>query len=113
MDPHGQTLDNLKPQPGEPARFLQTVHSQTRRVGPYLLALLPGKELGTRMLVLGGQTSALASFLTSPAGLETMQAAWKQHGRPEHFEVVVIAEMEGDTLVKAGIGGFRTVSITR
>lgn len=107
MDSNGHLLTNTKPEAGEPKIYRQVNHSETRRVVPHLMALLPGKDGQTRVLVLSGQTTVLATFLTTPGGLEEVEKSWRQKGKPGFFEMVVLAEMEGDNLIKAHVASAR------
>ncbi len=113
VESNGESIVNSRPRPGEPARFARANHSPTRSVTPHLFAVLPGRGQSTRTLVLTGQTSALASYLMSPSGIDAIHADWMKLDRPDYVEVVVLAETEGDTLVKASLAGFRAVQPTR
>jgi hypothetical protein len=39
-------------------------------------------------------------LLTTPSGLELLERMRSNYGSPEYFEVVVRAEMDGDTVLK-------------
>ncbi|HYZ87432.1 MAG TPA: hypothetical protein VE621_23655 [Bryobacteraceae bacterium] len=97
--------------PGEPADFRARDLSPTRHVRPHLLALLPGKERGTNLLLLGGQYASATPFLTSPSGVDAIEEMWRKHNRPAHFEAVIMAETEGETVVKAHIVAFRAAAV--
>lgn len=112
LESSGTAVINRQPAAGEAPRLGEVWLSATRRRLPHLVTLLPGKEKGTRILLLGGRTAAPSSFLTSPAGLATMEAIWSRRGGPAFFEAVVMAELEGDSLVRADVTAFRPVRVT-
>jgi hypothetical protein len=89
------------PAPGEPQRIDNIVESPERSVWPGVIALLPGSNGHTRLLILASRhTSALVSFLTSTNGLDQLERLWKAKGSPAYFEVVVNAELSGRGLVR-------------
>jgi hypothetical protein len=108
----GDRVTNRAPREGEPGVYRLQHHSDSRQVRPTLLALYPGKAPGTRILLLGGHSPSLASFLTSPGGLEELDAEWEKHGRPEYFEMVVLAETEGHVPLRVTPAGFRPVVVS-
>ena len=48
----------------------------------------------------------MVSFLTSVNGQDQIDRIWKATGRPDYFELIVAAEMEGASLVS-----FRPVTL--
>ncbi len=107
----GTSVTNRAPRAGEPAVYQSQHHSDSRQVRPTLLALYPGKAPGTRILLLGGHSLSLASFLTSPGGLEALDAEWEKNGSPDYFEMVVLAETEGQVPLRVRPGSFRPVVV--
>jgi hypothetical protein len=109
----GASVANRAPRPGEPSQYDSQNHSESRQVRPALLALYPGKAPGTRILLLGGHSLSLASLLTSPSGLEAVDAVWEENGSPAYFEMVVMAEIEGQIPLRVRPAGFRPVPVNR
>jgi len=102
MEPFERAVSNRDPLPGEPSRLDEKiVESGHRSTQPGIIAVLPSKTPGFRLMVLQARhTSALVSFLTSSAGAEQMQKLWKQKGSPANFEVAVYSEMVDDHPIK-------------
>ena len=113
MEENGTGLINRQPAAGEPSMFRESTLSPTRRVRPHVVSLLPGKERGANILLLGGQDPTTTPWLTSPSGIEAMDRAWERAGKPAWFESVIMAETEGDTLVRGTVSAFRAVSLSR
>jgi hypothetical protein len=109
LDNRGNRIENLQPRTGEPQRFELMQISPTRRIRPQLVCVFPGKERGTKVILLAGESAAAAPFLMSPTGLEAMDVAWEDNGRPTFYEAVVMAETENDALVRARVAAFRSV----
>jgi hypothetical protein len=98
---HEQSVINKRPAAGEPARMDQVVESPARGTWLGVIAVLPGQSRQTQLLILASRhTAALVSFLTSVDGLAQLQNLWRLKGSPEYYEVVVAAEMDGETLVR-------------
>ncbi len=98
---HEQSVINKAPVADEAVRLDQVVESPVRGTWLGVIAVLPGQSGQTHLLVLASRhTAALVSFLTSMDGLSQLQKLWKQKGAPEYYEVVVAAEMDGETLVR-------------
>lgn len=75
-----------------------------------VVAVLPGHAAGTSlMLMMGMQTSAIATLLTSPQGLRDFTRWWKASGEPEHFEVVVRTIADGVRTQVAEVTAFRAI----
>ena len=97
LGPHEQFVEASNP----PAKFEEIVESPERSIWPGVIAVVPGQNRRTHLLVLAGRhTSALVSFLTSSNGLDQLDRIWKDNGSPEYYELVVNAEMSGRTLVR-------------
>jgi hypothetical protein len=96
MAPNEDYVQNLRPAPGEPAKFVRLVENGGRGIEPSVFAVLPGRNVRTRLLILQApHTSALIRFLTSSAGIASLYKMWKEHGSPRYYEAVVSVEMAG------------------
>jgi hypothetical protein len=90
------TVLNRRPLPGEPAQFRPVVQSAIRRTTPGIVAVLPGKAPGTRLLLIAGNfTYPLINALVTHAALQAVEGAWAKAGSPDFFEMVLNAEIEG------------------
>lgn len=94
-------VSNANPEPGEQARY-EVIHETSpyanphRQIEPSIIALLPGRTPGLKVLLLeAGNTGALVSLLTSAAGSHSVMEMWHKHGNPPFFEMVVQTETEG------------------
>lgn len=95
---HEDLVENQSPLPGEPKRILQVAESVDRMIWPGIIAELPGQNARSHLLIIGGRhTSALVSFLTSTDGLGQLEQIWLKNGAPEFYELVVNAEVNGDS----------------
>jgi len=73
-----------------------------RTIEPGLIAFLPGKDGRTELLILQSRrTAALVEMMTSATGAEMIEQLRKKKGNPRFFEVVVLAEMNGDHMIRA------------
>ncbi len=107
----GRTVTNRKPAPGEPQTWSERWISEDRLAMPGLIAILPGQGPGTQLMLFSAtRTAPLASFLISPAGAKAMDQVWVRNGSPAYFEVVVMTETSGNSLVKGTPVAFRAVS---
>lgn len=98
----GRFVYNRNPADREPKRFEPATLSDSRRTTVGVVALVPGRAAGTRILILSGQDSyALVSFLISPASLELLDQAIHKAGSPAHYEAVVESELDGKTVLRA------------
>jgi hypothetical protein len=99
--PADAVVTNRRPRPGEPAEIPTVKESEQRAVWPGVIGVLPGSGAHTRLLALTARhTAALVSFLTSRNGQDQLERIWKANGRPEYYQVVVAAEMDGASLVR-------------
>jgi hypothetical protein len=88
---------NSQPEPGEQARYDVVHESPERQVEPSIIALMPGRAPGLKVLLLQSRhTGALVSFLCSSAGSNSMGEMWHKHGDPPFFEMVVQTETESN-----------------
>jgi hypothetical protein len=105
---HQQYIEDTLPSPGTPARFDTVRESPTRIVAPGIVAVLPGRNPGSFVLVLAGyHTNALVSYLTSAAGQENLQKARSAHGNPAFFEAVVLSEINDMNPLRSWIVDFK------
>lgn len=96
-----------RPMPGEPAAFTESMQSPQRHTIPAIVTLLPAAPYGTRSLLLAGRyTTAMASLLASDEGLKLVEERWVQAGRPDGWEMVIQAEIHGETILRAWPVGF-------
>ena len=111
MTPSNPTLIiNKHPAAGEPSEYRELIKSNQSRSTPGIVTLLPRTREGTRTLLLIGRFStALVSLLLSSEGLEFVDQNWKQGGRPEAWEMVIQAEMQGDTILKVQPAAFHRI----
>ena len=69
---------------------------------PSLVAVLPGRNPGRKLLILQSRhTSALVSLLTSQVGDTLLEKIYREHGSPAYFEAVVMNEIEGDHIIRS------------
>jgi hypothetical protein len=98
---HETVVPNRSPGPGEETEYRFQKQSIERSRWPGIIALLPGRDNRTHLLILAShQTSALVSFLTSKEGQDQLERLWRARQSPEYFEIVVEAEMNADVLVR-------------
>jgi hypothetical protein len=103
-------IRNLKPKPGEPLQYRDSVQSDHHFTFSGIAALLPRSREGTgSLLLIGANPAALVSMLLSAEGLRRLEDQLRQEGRPEAWEMVVRAEMDRDTVLSARPVGFRPV----
>ena len=94
-------IKNRAPKPGEPAEFREKDYSTDHKIFPELVMLLPPRADGGRDLILFGfMPMALTSMLQSNEGLQLIDRQWKMTGSPDSWEMVVQAEMNGETVLK-------------
>lgn len=105
---HQQYIEDTLPSPGTPARFDTVRESPTRIVAPGIVAVLPGRNPGSFVLILAGyHTNALVSYLTSAPGLQNVEKARSAHGNPVFFEAVVLSEINDMNPLHSWIADFK------
>ena len=103
---------NHAPRSGEPARYENKAQSDVRRTSFGLIAVLPSKGSGARILSLTERPPLpLVSFLSAPASLDLLDKAWRQEGSPEYFEMVVGAEMDRENVLRTWPAAIRAISL--
>lgn len=97
LAPHEDSVENRNPSAGEPKFVPRVAESADRAIWPGIIAILPGQNGRSHLLVIGGrQTSGLVSFLTCTNGLSQFNQLWRAKGSPEFYEMIVDVEMNGD-----------------
>jgi len=90
-------VTNAKPLSGEQLTYEIVQASPERLIRPSIIALLPGRAPGLKVLLLQSRdTSALVSLLSSSAGSNSVEGLWKNHGQPEYFEMIVETEFDNN-----------------
>ncbi len=106
------TVTNRHPAPGEVAEF-RPMRGSPERGGPEsygVIAVLKGHAAGTSLIVVTGmQTSAIATLLTSPKGIDDFTGWWRKAGSPAHFEAVVRTVATGVTTKAAEVAALRPI----
>jgi hypothetical protein len=88
-------VTNAKPRPGEQATYEIIHKSPDREVRPSILAVLPGRALGLKVMLLQSRdTGALVELISSAAGSNSIEQMWKKEGSPQYFEMVTYTELE-------------------
>jgi hypothetical protein len=109
-DGNTRIVHNRYPVPGEPSEFKSVEEAPFRTVDPAIIAVLPGKVPGTRLLVLTGYyTYPLVYSLASPSPLAAIDSAWKNAGSPKFFEAVINSEVEasGKSVLRTSIAALK------
>jgi hypothetical protein len=96
LSPEETEVVNAHPFAGEPARFSMVHQSTDRTIRPSIIALLPGRGPGLKVLILESRdTGAIVSMLSSSAGSNSIQEMLRKNGSPPFYEMVVLTESEG------------------
>ena len=105
-------VENRRPSGTELARYEEQQLSEKRRICPAILTLLPAKGSGARTLVLGGRyANIFSSLLLSDDGLKVVDDAWRKAGRPDAWEMIILAEIENNTtVVKTTVAAVRPIA---
>lgn len=108
MTPGEERVINTHPEPGEEAAYRRVYHNgplggiSVRHVEPSIIALLPGRAPGLKVLMLESRdTSGMVSLLSSNAGSNAIEDMWRKHGSPRFFEMVTMTELEGNTPLRS------------
>ena len=102
--PGEERVINTHPEKGEDAAYRRVYQGDPKNVGssvrhlePSIIALLPGRAAGLKVLMLESRdTSGMVSLLSSNAGSNAVEQMWRQHGSPRFFEMVTMTELEGN-----------------
>ena len=88
-------VTNAKPRPGEQAAYEIVHKSADREVRPSILAVLPGRAPGLKVMLLQSRdTGALVALISSAAGSNSIEEMWKREGSPQYFEMVTYTELQ-------------------
>jgi Transcriptional regulatory protein, C terminal len=95
---HDETaVINAHPLSGEQERYSVATESPERIVRPSIIALLPGRGPGLKVLLLQSrETAAMVSLLSSDAGSNSVEEILRKHGNPKFYEIVVETELENN-----------------
>lgn len=97
LAPSELRVTNAKPRPGEQVTYeiiRKSSHGE-REARPSILALLPGRAPGLKVLLLqSGDTGALVALISSSAGSNSIEEMWKKNGSPQYFEMVTYTEVD-------------------
>lgn len=104
LTPGEERVINTHPEKGEEAAYRRVYRGDPKNVGssvrhlePSIIALLPGRAAGLKVLMLESRdTSGMVSLLSSNAGSNAVEQMWRQHGSPRFFEMVTMTELEGN-----------------
>lgn len=99
----GETwVTNARPRPGEQAKYeVQAVGEGGHQIEPSIIALMPGRAPGLKVLILESRhTGAMVSLLTSVAGSNSVEEMWRKNGSPPFFEMVVRTEIQSDKAIR-------------
>jgi len=102
LSPGETWVINAKPKPGEQARYEILAEGEGGyQVEPSIIALMPGRAPGLKVLVLESRhTGALVSLLSSSAGSNSVEEMWRKNGSPPFFEMVVRTEVQSDKAIR-------------
>jgi hypothetical protein len=93
-------VGSRRPKSGEVSEYHEELLSQSRRICPGIITVLPKRPEGTRTVLLVGRwTGALTMLLTSPEGLKLLDETVRHAGSPDAWEMVVQAEVQSETTV--------------
>jgi len=97
LAPAERRVTNARPRPGEQKTY-EIIHKRIdREVRPSILAVLPGRAPGLKVMLLQSRdTGALVSLISSSAGSNSIEEMWKKEGSPKYFEMVTYTELQGD-----------------
>jgi hypothetical protein len=94
-------VKNRNPRPGEAAEYHEVDYSSGHRVYPELIIMLPPVSNRARtLLLLGSNAMAFTSLLGAPEGLKVLDKYWSDGGSPDSWEMVIQAEVNGDTVLR-------------
>ncbi len=102
MTPGEEKVLNTRPEKDEQPEYRRVLQAKDRHVEPSIIALLPGRAAGLKVLMLESRdTNGMVSLLASNAGSHSVEEMWRSHGSPKFFEMVVMTEMEGHTPLRS------------
>ena len=93
---------NAHPEGAEPQFYARETQGQERHIEPSIIAVLPGRAAGLKVLMLESRdTSGMVSLLSSNAGSQAVEEMLRAHGSPQFFEMVVMTEMQVHTPLRS------------
>ena len=109
LTPGEDRVINSYPEPKEEKAYVRVVQASSNRtdtsvrhIEPSIIALLPGRAPGLKVLMLESRdTSSMVSLLSSNAGSNAVEQMWRAHGSPRFFEMVTMTELEGNTPLRS------------
>jgi len=111
LKPGARGVLNRNPAPGELSHYADIEHAPLRITSYGVLARLPGKTPGTRLILFASTFNpALASVATTKSELDGLAAFHKAHGGAEFFEIVIRYERNADRVLKAVPVVYRAVA---
>jgi hypothetical protein len=97
LAPSELRVANMKPRPGEQGTYEIIRKNRYRELRPSILAVLPGRAPGLKVMLLQSRdTGALVSLISSAAGSNSIEEMWKKEGSPQYFEMVTYTELESN-----------------
>ena len=106
-------VTNRNPRPGEMADYRLLDYSKEHRIVPELMILLPKTPNGGRsLLLLGASPPAFLYVLLSTDGLRRFEERLKNEGSPESWEMLIQAEVNGDTILRVDLLAMRPLPET-
>jgi hypothetical protein len=101
MGPGEAWVTNAHPTAGESLRYAVYDEGSGHVVAPAIIAVLPGRVLNRRLLLLQSRhTDALVLLLTSEIGEALFEKMYAAHGSPTYFEMVVEYERYNGQVVR-------------
>ena len=101
LAPAESRVVNAHPLAGEQSTWEVVKLSKERELRPSLIALLPGRAPGLKVLLLQSRdTGALVSLISSSAGSNSVEDMWRKHGSPQYFEMVTLTELESNRALR-------------
>ena len=108
LTPGEDRVINSHPDPKEEKTYLRVMQGSSshdasvRHIEPSIIALLPGRAPGLKVLMLESRdTSSMVSLLSSNTGSNAVEQMWRAHGSPKFFEMVTMTELEGNTPLRS------------
>ncbi len=96
------SVSNAHPEGNELKAYARKMQGKERHVEPSIIAVLPGRAPGLKVLMLASRdTFGMVSLLASNAGSHAVEEMWRAHGSPQFFEMVVMSEMEVHTPLRS------------
>lgn len=100
---------NMHPREGEPAAFRREFQSRRRQLVPGLI-VFRRQGANNDLLLLSENTKGLVTYLTNPEGLESLDRYRKAGGAWGNFELLVVAEVDADRVLRVQPAAYRAIS---